>query len=97
MPDKGTRTAIFKLRVITERCVDMQKDVNTCFMGYAKAFDQVQHEPDGLPLAIAFTFIWKTSNLLASKNLSCSESSAHSFKESFHSPLPMIYASILMA
>ena len=27
MPDKGTRNTIFTLRMITERCVEMQKDV----------------------------------------------------------------------
>jgi len=27
IPDKGTRNAIFTLRMITERCVEMQKDV----------------------------------------------------------------------
>ena len=44
MPDKGTRNAIFTLRMITEICVEMQKDVYICFIYYAKAFDKVQHE-----------------------------------------------------
>ena len=44
MPDKGTRNAIFTLRMITEICVEMQKDVYICFIDYAKAFDKVQHE-----------------------------------------------------
>ena len=43
MPDKGTRNAIFTLRMITGRCVEMQKDVYICFIDYAKAFDKVQH------------------------------------------------------
>ena len=43
MPDKGTRNAIFTLRMITERCVEMQKDEYICFIDYAKAFDKVQH------------------------------------------------------
>ena len=43
MPDKGTRNAIFKLRMITERCVEMQIDVYMCIVDYAKAFDKVQH------------------------------------------------------
>ena len=43
MPDKGTRNAIFTLRMITERCVEMQKDVYICFIDYTKAFDKVQH------------------------------------------------------
>ncbi len=44
MPDKGTRNAIFTLRMISERCIEMQKDVYICFIDYAKAFDKVQHE-----------------------------------------------------
>ena len=43
MPDKGARNAIFMLRIITERCVEMQKNVYICFIGYAKALDKVQH------------------------------------------------------
>ena len=43
MPDKGTRNAIFTLRMITERCVEMQKNVYISFIDYAKAFDKVQH------------------------------------------------------
>ena len=43
MPDKGTRNAIFMLRMITERCDEMQKDLYICFIDYVKAFDKVQH------------------------------------------------------
>ena len=43
MPYKGTRNAIFTLRMITERCVEIQKDLYICFIYYAKAFDEVQH------------------------------------------------------
>ena len=54
MPDRGTRNAIFTLRVITERYVEMQedvyiwfiymqKDVYIWFIDNAKAFDKVQH------------------------------------------------------
>ena len=35
--DTGTRNAIFVLRVITERAVEMQKDVFMCFINYIKA------------------------------------------------------------
>ena len=49
MEDAGTRNAIFVLRVITERAVEM------CFIDYAKAFDKVRHpelfeDPDKLDL-----------------------------------------------
>ena len=43
IPDKGTRNAIFTLRMITERGVEVQKDVYMCFIDYTKAFDKVQH------------------------------------------------------
>ena len=42
--DAGTRNAIFVLRVIIERAVEMQKDINMCFTDYAKAFDKVRHQ-----------------------------------------------------
>ena len=43
MQDKGTRYSIFTLRMITERCVKMQKGVYICFVDCSKAFDKVQH------------------------------------------------------
>ena len=42
--DAGTRNAIFVLRVITERAVEMQKDIYMCFIDYAKAFDKIRHQ-----------------------------------------------------
>jgi len=44
MPDKGTRNAIFLLRILAERSIQMQKDVYICFLDYVKAFDKVQHK-----------------------------------------------------
>ncbi|GFS25830.1 retrovirus-related Pol polyprotein from type-1 retrotransposable element R2 [Elysia marginata] len=41
---KGTRGGIFLLRNTCERMVDCQKDLNLCFIDYAKAFDRVNHE-----------------------------------------------------
>ncbi|GFS27243.1 retrovirus-related Pol polyprotein from type-1 retrotransposable element R2 [Elysia marginata] len=41
---KGTRDGIFLLRNTCERMVDCQKDLNLCFIDYAKAFDRVNHE-----------------------------------------------------
>jgi len=29
--------------MITEQHIEMQKDIHTCFIDYAKAFDKVQH------------------------------------------------------
>jgi len=42
--DKGTRNAIFVLRMMTERAIEMRKDVFVCYIDYAKAFDRVRHE-----------------------------------------------------
>ena len=42
--DAGTRNAIYVLRMITERAVEMQKDVFMCFIDYSKAFDKVRHD-----------------------------------------------------
>ena len=40
---KGTRNAIFIMRMITERAIEVQKDVFMCFIDYEKAFDKVRH------------------------------------------------------
>ena len=44
-PDKGTCNAIFLVRMLTERAIEMQHDVYVCFIDYSKAFDTVQHVP----------------------------------------------------
>jgi len=44
MPDKGTRNAIFVLRRLTERAIEKQKNIYSCFIDYSKAFDTVRHE-----------------------------------------------------
>ena len=41
---KGTTNAIFILRNLTERSIEVQKDLYLCFIDYSKAFDKVQHE-----------------------------------------------------
>ena len=41
---KGTANAIFLLRMICERAIEMQRDVYLCFIDYQKAFDTVRHE-----------------------------------------------------
>ena len=43
LKDKGTRNATFLLRMIAERIIAVQKDVNICFFDHAKAFDKVRH------------------------------------------------------
>ncbi|GFO09383.1 RNA-directed DNA polymerase from mobile element jockey-like [Plakobranchus ocellatus] len=43
MPDKVTRSAIFTLSMLMERCIEMQKDLHLCFIDYSKAFDKVRY------------------------------------------------------
>ena len=40
---KGTRNAIFCLRTLSERCIEIQKSLYICFIDYEKAFDKVKH------------------------------------------------------
>ena len=42
--NKGTTNAIFTMTMLTERCIEMQKDLYLCFIDYSKAFDKVRHE-----------------------------------------------------
>src|SRR5437867_4897837 len=42
--DKGTRDAIFQLRMACERSMEMNKNIYLCFIDYQKAFDRVRHE-----------------------------------------------------
>ena len=42
--DKSTRNAIFIVCMISERVIEMQKNLYLCFIDYAKAFDKVKHE-----------------------------------------------------
>ena len=41
---KGTCNAIFVLRMIIERAIEVQKNLFMCFIDYQKAFDTVKHE-----------------------------------------------------
>ena len=42
--DTGTRNAIFIVRTLFERAIEVQYDLYLCFIDYAKAFDKVKHE-----------------------------------------------------
>ena len=41
---KGRTNAIFNLRTLIERALEIQKDVYLCFIDYTKAFDRVRHD-----------------------------------------------------
>src|SRR5437870_6995142 len=43
MNDTGTRNAIFILRNICERSVEVNKDLYLCFIDFTKALDRVRH------------------------------------------------------
>ena len=40
---RGTRNAIFITRMISERAIEVKKDLFMCFVDYAKAFDRIRH------------------------------------------------------
>ena len=40
----GTREALFAVNVLTQRCLDVNKDVYACLVDYEKAFDRVRHD-----------------------------------------------------
>ena len=42
--DTGTRNAIFILRNLCERSIEVSKDLFLCFTDYTKAFEKVRHE-----------------------------------------------------
>ncbi|RUS74522.1 hypothetical protein EGW08_017710 [Elysia chlorotica] len=41
--ESGTREAIFNLKILAEKHIEMQKDIYACFIDYSKAFDSVKH------------------------------------------------------
>ena len=63
--DKGTRNA----RTVTERAIEIQKDLYLCFIDYTKAFDKLRHEEsmsildslniDGKDLRIVRNIYWE--------------------------------------
>ena len=44
MDDKGTRNAIFVMRLLDARAMETQKDLYICFIDYTKAFDKVRYK-----------------------------------------------------
>ena len=42
MKDTGTRNAIFILRHLCEKAIEVKKDLYLCFIDYTKAFDKVR-------------------------------------------------------
>ena len=78
---KGTRNAIFSLRVLLERAIEKQKNVFMCFVDFQKAFDTIRHEDlmdmlkekkiDGKDLRIIKNLYWnQTAKVKIGDNLS---------------------------
>jgi len=44
MKDRGTRNAIYMMRLMAERAIEMQRDLYVCFIDFKKAFDRVKHK-----------------------------------------------------
>ena len=75
-----TRNAIFILRMIAERSIEMQKDLYVCFIDYTKAFDKVKHKElidmlqqigvDGKDLRLIRNLYWnQTAAVTINENL----------------------------
>ena len=71
--DKSTRNAIFIVRMISERAIEMRKDFYLCFIDQAKAFDKVKLEQ--LLNMIDFLDI-DGKDLRTEKFLSCEQTAA---------------------
>ncbi|GFR87016.1 endonuclease-reverse transcriptase [Elysia marginata] len=66
---KGTTNAIYTLRTLIQRAIEVQKDVYLCFLDYTKAFDRVRHDEimkdltqikiDGKDLRVIKNIYWK--------------------------------------
>ena len=69
--DAGTRNAIFTIRLLAERALELQKDIFICFIDFAKAFDKVKHDHlldllqklnlDGKDLRVIWNLYWEQS------------------------------------
>ena len=66
MEGKGTRNAIFVLRMLAERSLEVQKDIYLRFIDYSKAFDKVRYE-ELFRILEALDIYWK--DLQLSRNL----------------------------
>ena len=78
MQGKGTRNAIYILRMLSERAIEMQRDLFICFIDYEKAFDRVRHEDliemlqriglDGKDLRLITNLYWEQKAIIEIEN-----------------------------
>ena len=75
---KGKRNAIFVLRILAERALEMQNDLYLCFIDYTKAFDTIKHEHmikisqdlnmDGKNLRVVQNLYWEQTAAIRYEN-----------------------------
>ena len=75
---KGTVNALYIIRTIIERALEVQKDLHLCFIDYTKAFDKVKHNNiivilealniDGKDLRIIKNMYWEQTAAIRIKN-----------------------------
>ena len=75
---KGTTNAIYILRTVIERSLEVQQDLYLCFIDFIKAFDTVKHEKlieilqdlnvDGKGLKILRNMYWKQTAAIKINN-----------------------------
>ena len=78
MEDTGTRNAIFMIRMLADRAIEMQGDLYLCFIDYTKAFDRVQHDKllqdlmdldlDGKDLRFIWNLYWEQTASIRVEN-----------------------------
>ena len=78
MNDAGTRNAIFILRNICERSIEVNKDLYLCFIDFTKAFDRVRHtkllnmlqdlDLDGKDIRLVRNLYWDQSAAIRYQN-----------------------------
>ena len=81
MEGKGMSNAIFMIRTIIERTLEIQKEVYLCFIDYTIAFDRVQHmeiikqlqklHADGKDLRIIKNIYWEQTAAVKIENETC--------------------------
>ena len=78
MKDTGTRNAIFILRNVCERAIEVNKDLHLCFIDFNKAFDRVRHnrllnmlqdlDLDGKDIRLVRNLYWNQSAAIRYQN-----------------------------
>ena len=78
MNDTGTRNAIFILRNVCERAIEVKKDLYLCFIDFNKAFDRVRHsrllnmlqdlDLDGKDIRLVRNLYWNQSAAIRHQN-----------------------------